>query len=151
MRLREDITDIIREQHLALLARRARAQEEITELVSEIQAIALHLDGLQEHSRGGVYPLLLGEALGMKPAAAADEARKLKTMAKRPVDKPWMIANGLLPAPPRRTPKAAKPTSPIMKVATLQETILTAKERGMDRQEEEIVRTMLAKLVKDFG
>lgn len=144
--------NVVAAKYAALVERRARVKAEIAELVRQIQEIALHLEGMQEHCRASTWPLVLGESLGMKPAAASDEARKLRTMAKRSVlDKTFFVVNGMLPQPARKTPKAAKPNSSVLKVGNLSAEVMAARERGLNDQEREVIRGMLAKLVKDFG
>ncbi|WP_035606238.1 hypothetical protein [Haloferula sp. BvORR071] len=149
MNLKENIAGIISQKYAAIRARRAKMKAEIAALVSEIAEIALHLEGLQQEARSS-YVDVVADSLGMKPGPAAEEARKLRQLAKRPVDKTFFVANGMLPAPPRKAPKASKPSSPIVKVGNLQAEILAAKERGLNAQEAEVIRGMIEKLLREL-
>lgn len=133
--------------YLRILMRRAAIQAEIAELVRQIQEIALHLDALQTHRRTK-YVENVSKAFGITPAAAMNEQRALRSLARRPLDKTFFVVNGMLPAAPKKTPKKAKPASTIGKVGSLQAEVLKAKERGLNPQEEAIIRDMIEQLRK---
>lgn len=127
--------------------RRITIVEELRALKADLEFLALNLEGYkQRHKRNFVESL--ANELEEPAAALSTEIKIVSSLAKMPVNKTFMVVNGILPAPPVKTPKKAKPASPLLKIGGLQADILLALERGVSREERELMKDLVKGLIK---